>query len=157
MKLSHLVLAASVLALPAACATSAGDGAGSGVAVAASSDSTLQETASLMASITQHGDGVDIAESSAQLDAQIAAAPNDPYVLKLAALSRVSLSDVSQDRAERVKLRHDALAQFDKAISLTKPDVPSRIVRLNGQETEIDLKDLPDLRAQLFHTVQTDR
>jgi ABC-type enterochelin transport system substrate-binding protein len=155
MKLSHLVLAASVLVLPAACATNAGDGAGT--AVAASSDSTLQETASLMASITQHGDGVDIADSSAQLDAQIAAAPNDPYVLKLAALSRVSLSDVSQDRAERVKLRHDALAQYDKAISLTKPDAPSRIVRLNGQETEIDLKDLPDLRAQLFHTVQTDR
>ncbi|HOY77045.1 MAG TPA: hypothetical protein PLN33_04520 [Hyphomonadaceae bacterium] len=154
MKLSHFVLAASVLALSAACATTAGDGPG--VAVAAS-DATLQETASLMASITQHGDGVDIAESSAQLDAQIAAAPNDPYVLKLAALSRVSLSDSSQDRAERVKLRHDALAQFDKAISLTKPDAPSRIVRLNGQETEIDLKDLPDLRAQLFHTVQTDR
>ena len=150
MKLSHFVLAASVLALSAACATTAGDGPG--VAVAAS-DATLQETASLMASITQHGDGVDIAESSAQ----IAAAPNDPYVLKLAALSRVSLSDSSQDRAERVKLRHDALAQFDKAISLTKPDAPSRIVRLNGQETEIDLKDLPDLRAQLFHTVQTDR
>lgn len=149
MKLSHLVLAASVLALPAACATSAGP--------AVASDATLQETASLMASITQHGDGVDIAESSAQLDAQVAAAPNDPYVLKLAALSRVSLAGVSQDRAERVKLRHDALAQFDKAISLAKPDAPSRIVRLNGQETEIDLKDLPDLRAQLFHTVQTDR
>lgn len=154
MKLSHFLLAASVLALSAACATTAGGGAGAAVAA---SDSTLQETASLMASITQHGDGVDIADSSAQLDAQIAAAPNDPYVLKLAALSRVSLSDVSQDRAERVKLRHDALAQFDKAISLTKPDAPSRIVRLNGQETEIDLKDLPDLRAQLFHTVQTDR
>ncbi|RYE00244.1 MAG: hypothetical protein EOP61_13985 [Sphingomonadales bacterium] len=155
MKLSHLVLAASVLALPAACATTAGDGPGMTAAV--SSDATLQETASLMASITQHGDGVDIADSSAQLDAQIAAAPNDPYVLKLAALSRVSLSDSSQDRAERVKLRHDALAQYDKAISLAKPDAPSRIVRLNGQETEIDLKDLPDLRAQLFHTVQTDR
>ena len=155
MKLSHLVFAASLLALPAACATAAGDGPGAG-AVAAS-NATLQETASLMASITQHGDGVDIADSSAQLDAQIAAAPNDPYVLKLVALSRVSLSDVSQDRAERVKLRHDALAQYDKAISLTKLDAPSRIVRLNGQETEIDLKDLPDLRAQLFHTVQTDR
>lgn len=154
MKLSHLVFVASLLALPAACATAAGDGPG--VAVSAS-DATLQETASLMASITQHGDGVDIADSSAQLDAQIAAAPNDPYVLKLVALSRVSLSDVSQDRAERVKLRHDALAQYDKAISLTKLDAPSRIVRLNGQETEIDLKDLPDLRAQLFHTVQTDR
>lgn len=154
MKLCHLVLIAGVLALPAACATTAGDGAS---VSAVASDATLQETASLMASITQHGDGVDIAESSAQLDAQVAAAPNDPYVLKLAALSRVSLSDSSQDRAERVKLRHDALAQYDKAISLTKPDAPSRIVRLNGQETEIDLKDLPDLRAQLFHTVQTDR
>lgn len=150
MKLNHLMLAVSVLALPAACAT-AGGGAGAG------SDATLQETASLMASITQHGDGVDIADSSAQLDAQIAAAPNDPYVLKLAALSRVTLAENSQDRAERVKLRHDALAQFDKAISLSKPDAPGRIVRLNGQETEIDLKDLPDLRVQLFHTVQTDR
>ncbi len=154
MKLGYFVLAASVLALSAACATTAGDGAG--VAVAAS-DSTLQETASLLASITQHGDGVDIADSSAQLDAQVAAAPNDPYVLKLAALSRMSLADGSQDRAERVKLRHDALAQFDRAISLAKPGAPGRIVQLNGQETEIDLKDLPDLRAQLFHTVQTDR
>lgn len=155
MKLSHFVLSASVLALSAACTTAAGDGAG--VAAVAASDSTLQETAGLMASITQHSDGVDITDSSAQLDAQIAAAPDDPYVLKLAALARVSLSNVSQDRAERVKLRHDALAQYDKAISLTMPDAPSRIVRLNGQETEIDLKDLPDLRAQLFHTVQTDR
>lgn len=154
MKSGHVVLAASILALSAACASTVGDGAGAAVAA---SDSTLQETASLMASITQHGEGVDIGESSAQLDALIAAAPNDPYVLKLAALSRMSLANGSQDRAERVKLRHDALAQFDKAISLTKPHAPSRIVRLNGQETEIDLKDLPDLRAQLFHTVQTDR
>lgn len=154
MKLGRFVLTASFLALSAACATTAGDGPGIAVA---GSDSPLQETASLMASITQHGDGVEIADALAQLDAQIAAAPNDPYVLKLAALSRMSLSDGSQNRAERVQLRHDALAQFDKAISLTKPDAPGRIVRLNGQETEIDLKDLPDLRAQLFHTMQTDR
>ncbi len=154
MKLGHFVLAASVLALSAACATIAGDGAS---VAGAASDSILQETASLMASITQHGEGIDIAESSAQLDAQVAAAPNDPYVLKLVALSRMSLADGAQDRAGRVKLRHDALAQFDRAISLAKPDAPGRIVRLNGQETEIDLKDLPDLRAQLFHTVQTDR
>lgn len=150
MKFSHLVLAAGVIALSAACATTGGG-------ASMDSDAILQETASLMASITQHGDGVDIADSSAQLDAQVAAAPNDPYVLKLAALSRVTLAESSQDRAERVKLRHDALAQFDKAITLAKPDAPSRIVRLNGQETEVDLKDLPDLRAQLFHTVQTDR
>jgi hypothetical protein len=31
------------------------------------------------------------------------------------------------------------------------------VVTLNGQETEVDLKDLGDLRSQLLHQVQTDR
>lgn len=147
MKLLPLVLAASLTAL-AACAT------------APSSNAALQQTASLMVSIGQHGEGMstaDISDLSAQLDAQVASAPNDPYVLKLAAQSRRTLSDYSQDRAQRVHLRHTGLAELDKAITLAKTDQSSRIVILSGQETEIDLKDLPDLRARLMHQVQTDR
>ena len=63
----------------------------------------------------------------------------------------------AQERAERVRLRQAALAEFDKAISLAGASQASRVVMINGQETEIDLKDLPDLRAQLFQQVQTDR
>ncbi len=52
-----------------------------------------------------------------------------------------------------VSLRQKALAEFDKAISLSKPETASRIVKINGQDTEIDLKDIPDLRAQLAATI----
>ena len=147
MKLLPLVLAASLTAL-AACAT------------APANDAALQQTASLMVSIGQHGDGLstaDISDLSAQLDAQVAAAPCDPYVLKLAAQSRRALSDHSQDRVQRVELRHTALAEFDKAISLSKPGDRVRAVMINGMESEVDFKDLADLRASLFHQVTTDR
>ena len=144
MKFRSLDLAASMLGL-VACATTP------------ASTSTLQETASLMTSIGQHGEGVDIPEAEAQLNALVASAPSDPFVLKLAAATRRSLSDQSQDRAERVRLRHAALEELDRALALAKPETPSRIVMISGQETEIDLKDLPDLRAQLLHQVQTDR
>ena len=140
-----LLAAATILAAPAAMACP---------------DGALQETASLMASIGQHGEGMstaDISDLSAQLDAQVAAAPGDPYVLKLAAQSRRALSDYSQDRAQRVELRHTALAELDKAISLSKPGDPPRSVMINGMESEIDFKDLADLRASLFHQVTTDR
>ena len=113
-----------------------------------------------MVSIGQHGEGMstaDIADLSAQLDEQVAAAPNDPYVLKLAAQSRRALSDHSQDRAQRVELRHTALAELDKAISLSKPTDPARTVMINGMASEVDFKDLADLRASLFHQVTTDR
>lgn len=141
------VLAAS-LAILAACAT------------APANDATLQQTAGLMVSIGQHGEGMStagIADISAQLDGHVAAAPNDPYVLKLAAQSRRALSDYSQDRAQRVELRHKALAELDKAISLSKPGGPSRVVMISGMESEVDFKDLADLRASLFHQVTTDR
>lgn len=147
MKLLPLVLAASLTAL-AACAT------------APANDAALQETASLMVSIGQHGEGMstaDISDLSAQLDAYVAAVPSDPYVLKLAAQSRRALSDYSQDRAQRVGLRHAALAELDRAIALVKPGDPPRTVMINGMESEIDLTDLPDLRANLFHQVTTDR
>lgn len=147
MKLLPLVLAIGLTAL-AACAT------------APANDAVLQQTASLMVSIGQHGEGMstaDISDFSAQLDAQVAAAPGDPYVLKLAAQSRRALSDYSQDRAQRVELRHKALAQLDKAISLSKPTDPPRSVMLSGMESEVDFKDLADLRASLFHQVTTDR
>lgn len=147
MKLLPLVLAGSLAAL-AACAT------------APANDATLQQTAGLMVSIGQHGEGMStsgIADLSAQLDEHVAAAPNDPYVLKLAAQSRRALSDHSQDRAQRVELRHKALAEFDKAISLSKPSDPARMVMINGMESEVDFKDLADLRASLFHQETTDR
>jgi len=147
MKLLPLVLAASLTAL-AACAAGP------------ATDATLQQTASLMVSIGQHGEGMstaDIADLSAQLDAQVSAAPSDPYVLKLAAQSRRALSDHSQDRAQRVELRHTALAELDKAISLATPSDPPRSVMINGIKSEVDFKDLADLRASLFHQVTTDR
>lgn len=158
MKLVSLVLA-SALAL-AACTTMPATTPAATTTEAPAADATLQQTASLMVSIGQHGEDASletINDLSAQLDAQVTAAPNDPFVLKLAAQSRRTLSGYSQDRAQRVALRHAALAELDKAISLSAGSTASRIVTLNGQPTEVDLKDLPDLRAQLFHQVQTDR
>jgi len=151
MKLMSFMLAASFTAL-AACTTAA--------APAPVDQAALQQTAGLMVSIGQHGEGMstdDINDLSSQLDAQVAAAPDDPFVLKLVSQSRRTLSDYSQDRAQRVHLRHTALAELDKAIAAAGDSTESRIITLNGQETEIDLKDLPDLRAQLMHQVQTDR
>ncbi len=147
MELRLLVLAGA-LALPAACATGA------------AGQATLHEIASLVVSIGQHGEGMgtgNITDMSAQLDQQVAATPDDPYVLKLAAQSRRALSDYSQDRAQRVHLRHTALAEFDRAITLSKPTDPARFIMLNGQESEVDFKDLATLRADLFNQVQTDR
>ena len=146
MKLALSLVAASALAL-AACAT----------APAPASPSALQDTASLMVAITQHGEGADVADLESQLNARVAAAPDDPFVLKLVAQSRRTLSDYSQSREERVRLRHTALAELDKAISLAGGSADFRVVTLNGQETEVDLKDLADLRAQLLRQVQTDR
>lgn len=146
MRIASFLLAAGMLL--AACATTP---------AAPASDARVQDAANLMVSITQHGEGAGIADLEAQLDAQAAASPDDPFVLKLVAQSRRTLSDYSQSREERVRLRHTALAELDKAITLAGGSIESRIVLLNGQETEIDLKDLPDLRAQLLHQVQTDR
>jgi hypothetical protein len=148
MKLAPYLLAAGALTL-AACAM--------GSARATASDATLQDAASLMVSIVQHGEGADIPDLEAQLNDQEAAAPSDPYVLMLVAQARRSLSDYSQDRAERVRLRHAALAEYDRAISLAKTSDTPRMVMLNGQESDVDLKDLAQLRADLFHQVQTDR
>lgn len=144
MKLLPVLLAAGLVA----CSTAPAD------------NSAVQKAASLMVSIGQHGEGMstaDIADLSGELDQHVAASPDDPYVLKLAAQSRRALSDLSQDREQRVALRHAALAELDKAIKLAARTTASRVVTLNGQETEIDLKDLRDLRAQLSHQVQTDR
>ena len=146
MRFASLVFAAALAC--AACAT------------APANDTALQQTASLLVSIGQHGEGMsadDINDLSAQLDEQVAASPNDPYVLKLAAQSRRTLSDYSQDRAQRVHLRHIALAEYDKAITLSKPNDPPRAVMLNGEASTIDFSDLASLRADLFHQVQTDR
>jgi len=146
MKLVSFVLAAGALAL-VGCAT----------APARATDATLQEAASLMASIVQHGEGADIPDLEAQLNEQAAAAPSAPFVLMLVAQARRSLSDYSQDRAERVRLRHTALEEYDRAIALAKPSYSPRTVMLNGQESGFDLKDLAQLRADLLHQVQTDR
>lgn len=154
MKLASLILAASTLALSACATTPVGESAPA--ATAAPASSTLQETASLMVSIGQHGEGAsaaDIADLSSQIDAQVAAAPSDPFVLKLAAQSRQTLASYSEDSSQRTSLRQQALAEFDKAITLSKPETASRIAKVNGQDTEIDLKDVPDLRAQLVATL----
>ncbi len=145
MMLPRLIVAAALAGLAIACAT---DGA---------SNAALQETASLMVSIGQHGEGVDPAEAAGRLDAQVAANPNDPYILKLAATARANLADLAQDRAMRVRLRQEALAEFDRAIGLSTPEAPARSVLINGQEMDVDFTDLAGLRASLFMTVQTDR
>ena len=49
-------------------------------------DGTLQETVNLMVSVGQHGEAVDVDETSASIDEHIAACKDDPYVLKVAAL-----------------------------------------------------------------------
>jgi hypothetical protein len=123
----------------------------------ASPNLALQDTVSLAVSLTQHEDGVDIAEAAASLDEKVAAAPNDPYVLKVAANARAGLANAAQDRALRVKLRQEALAQYDRAIANTKPTAGPRAVMMNGQAEEVSLSDLADLRAALFATIQTDR
>ncbi len=158
MKLAALLLAASAFALSAivvsACATIP-ENAGASMATIASP--TLQETASLMVSIGQHGEDAsasDVTDFSAQIDEQVAAAPNDPFVLKLAAQSRTTLAGYASGSAQRTALRRQALAEFDKAISFSKFDTASRIVKISGQDTEIDLKDIPDLRKQLAATLQ---
>jgi hypothetical protein len=113
-----------------------------------------------MVSIGQHCEGMsaaDIADLSTQLDKHVAAAPTDPHVLRLAAQSRRALSDYSQDRAQRVELRHQALAEPDKAISLSHPTSPPRMVMVNGMESQVDFRDLADLRTSLFHQVMRDR
>lgn len=144
MKPVLLILAASLTAL-AACATPL------------ASDARLQEAASLMVSIGQHGEDANIPDLEAQLDELVQASPNDPYVLKLAAQSRITLSGYSQDRAERVRLRHTALAELERAISLSAPTDKPRAVMVNGQPSQVDFTDLAQLRADLMHQVQTDR
>jgi len=144
MYLRPLVIAALVLALTACVSP-------------VTSNAALQDTVSLSVSLTQHEDGVDISEATASLDEKIAAAPNDPYVLKVAAGARVNLANNAQDRALRVKLRQEALEQYDRAIALAKPTAPPRAVMMNGQAMQISLSDLADLRAALFATIQTDR
>jgi hypothetical protein len=146
MDLRSLAFATLILAMPVAC-----------VSAGASENAALQDAVALMVSVGQHGEGIDIAETEAALDEKVAAAPNDPYVLKVAAMTRTGLANNAPDRATRVKLRHDALAQFDRAIVLAKPNSPPRAVIMNGQPMDIGLGDLADLRANLFATVQTDR
>ena len=158
MKLASLALAVSALVLSACATTPSVDSTPGETAAPASA--ALQETASLMVSIGQHGEGAsaaDVTDLSSQIDAQVAAAPSDPFVLKLAAQSRQTLATHTEDKAQRTALRQKALAEFDKAIMLSKPETASRIVKINGQDTEVDLKDIPDLRAQLSATVQAEK
>lgn len=154
MKLASLVLAASALVLSACATTPSGDTTPAETAAPASA--TLQGAASLMVSVGQHGEGAstaDITDLSAQIDEQVTAAPSDPFVLKLAAQSRTTLAGYAEDASQKASLRQKALTEFDKAISLSRPDTASRIVAIDGQDTEIDLKDIPDLRAQLAATI----
>ncbi|HVY89299.1 MAG TPA: hypothetical protein VG942_10555 [Hyphomonadaceae bacterium] len=134
------------LAAPAACVTSPG---GSG--------DKLQEAVSFMVSTGQHGEGVDIAETTATLDREIAASPNDPYVLKVAAMTRISLADNTSDPATRKKLRTEALAQLEKAASVAGPNAKPRKVTLNGMDMDIGFDDVEELKQQLHAAMTADR
>lgn len=120
-------------------------------------DGTLQETVNLMVSVGQHGEGVDIDETSTAIDAQTAACKDDPYVLKVAALARSTLADVSEETTDRVKLREQALADFDRSASLASVGAPSEPVMINGQPMMIGFSDTAELRAALVAALDEDR
>ncbi len=107
----------------------------------------LQESASLFVAIGQHPEAVDVGEASAELDRIAASAPFDPYVLRMVALTRLSVADNSETEDEREQMSAEALAEFDRAIELAGPDAPARRVQVNGQSLDIDFSDATEVRA----------
>ncbi len=143
MKFSTLASAASmVLVVP--CAIACPDG-------------SLQATVNLMASVGRHGEEVDIDQTSAAIDEHTAACEANPYVLKVAALARSTLADVAEDKTDRVKLREQALADFDRSASLASVGAPSERVMINGQAMMIGFSDTAELRAALIAALDEDR
>ncbi|OYX45076.1 MAG: hypothetical protein B7Y90_18970 [Alphaproteobacteria bacterium 32-64-14] len=119
------------------------------VAPATAQQDVLQESASLFVSVGQHPEAVDAAEVSAELDRIAASAPSDPYVLRMVALTRLSVADSSETEDTREQMSVDALAEFDRAVELAGPDAPARRVDVNGQTLDIDFSDAPEVRALL--------
>ncbi len=143
MKFSTLASAATVVFVaPSAFACPAG---------------SLQETVNLMVSVGQHGEGADTDETEAAIDEQTAECQSDPYVLKVAALARATLADTADDKADRLKLREQALADFDRSASLASVGAPSELVMINGQAMAIGLGDTAELRAALIAALDEDR
>jgi len=107
----------------------------------------LQESASLFVSVGQHPEAIDVAEVSAELDRIAASAPSDPYVLRMVALTRLSVADNSETEVTREQMSAEALAEFDRAVELAGPDAPARRVDINGQSLDIDFSDASEVRA----------
>lgn len=117
------------------------------VAPATAQQDVLQESASLFVSVGQHLEAVDAAEVSAELDRIAASAPSDPYVLRMVALTRLSVADNSETEVTREQMSVVALAEFDRAVELAGPDAPARRVDINGQLLDIDFSDASEVRA----------
>ena len=120
-------------------------------------DGALQATVNLMVSVGQHGEGVDIDETSTAIGEHTAACEANPYVLKVAALARSTLADVAEDKTDRVKLRDQALADFDRSASLASVGALSEPVMINGQAMMIGFSDTAELRAALIAALDEDR
>jgi hypothetical protein len=117
----------------------------------------LQQTVSLMVSLGQHGEGADASEAAASLDGITAQCPLDPHVLKAAALALATLADEVEDKPVRIKLREQALADFDRSAALVTPSVKQRQVMLNGQPMAIGFSDNAELRKELAAALAEDR
>ena len=120
-------------------------------------DGSLQETVNLMVSVGQHGESIDVDETSTAIDDHAAECQTNPYVLKVAALARATLADVADDRVDRVKIREQALADFDRSASLASVGAPSELVMINGQAMAIGFSDTVELRAALVAALDEDR
>jgi hypothetical protein len=136
---TFLLAAATILAAPAAMACP---------------DGALQETANLMVSIGQHGEGVDPAEATASIDENTSACPANPHVLKVAALARATLADVIVEKPVRLQLRQAALADFDRAVAAAGANADALPVMINGQQMAVDFDDNTELRAALVAALE---
>lgn len=134
-----LIASATILAAPAAMACP---------------DGSLQETANLMVSIGQHGEGVDPAEATASIDEKTSACPANPHVLKVAALARATLADEIEEKPIRLQLRQAALADFDRAVAAAGANTNALPVMINGQQMAVDFDDNTELRAALVAALE---
>jgi hypothetical protein len=137
-----ILAAATIFAAPAALACPEG---------------ALQETVSVMVSIGQHGEGVDPADATTSIDALTASCPANPYVLKVAALTRATLAEAVSDKPARISLREHALADFEKAAALTTEATPAATVMINGMEMDLGFEDNAELRAALVDALEEER
>jgi hypothetical protein len=119
--------------------------------------SALQETVSLMVSIGQHGEGMDPTDATTSIDALTASCPANPYVLKVAALTRATLAEAVADKPARISLREHALADFEKAAAMTTAATPTTQIMINGMEMDFGFDDNAELRAALVDALEEER